>query len=66
LDESPHVHVAKQSAEAKYWLNPIGLSRSRGFRERELREIERILVEHQAEILAAWREEEVKRGDGES
>ena len=65
LDEPPHVHVRKQSGEAKYWLNPVVLSKSRGFREHELSEIEKILAEHQGEILAAWRDEELKRGHRE-
>jgi hypothetical protein len=65
LDEPPHVHVRKQSGEAKYWLNPVMLSKSRGFREHELSEIQKILAEHQGEILEAWREEELKRGHRE-
>jgi hypothetical protein len=65
LDEPPHVHVRKQSGEAKYWLNPVVLSKSRGFREHELGEIVKILLEHQGEILEAWREEELKRGHRE-
>jgi hypothetical protein len=66
LDEPPHVHVAKQSGEAKYWLTPIALSKSRGFSEHELTEIRRILDEHRDEILEAWRREESRRGRGKS
>ena len=66
LDEPPHVHVGKQSREAKYWLEPIALSKVRGFREHELNEIARILVEHRDEILRAWRNEESKHGHSES
>jgi hypothetical protein len=65
LDEPPHVHVSKQSSEAKYWLNPVELSKSRGFREHELSEIQKIVEEYKDEILEAWRKEEVKRGRGE-
>jgi hypothetical protein len=64
LDEPPHVHVGKQSNEAKYWLNPVELSKSRGFRERELTEIRKIVEEYRAEILEAWRKEDAKRGHG--
>jgi hypothetical protein len=39
LDEPSHVHVGRQGSEAKYWLNPVALSKSRGFREHELSEI---------------------------
>ena len=65
LDEPPHVHVGKQSGEAKYWLNPVGLSKSRGFREHELTEIQKIVEEHRDEIWEAWRHEEAKHGRSE-
>jgi hypothetical protein len=65
LDEPPHVHVRKQSGEAKYWLTPIELANSRGFREHELAEIQRILEEHLDEILLAWQQEEAKRDRGQ-
>lgn len=61
LDEPPHVHVGKDGKEAKYWLNPIALARLRGFRQRELYEIERILVEYRDDILETWRKEQMKR-----
>jgi hypothetical protein len=65
LDEPPHVHVGKQSGEAKYWLTPVLLAKSRGFREHELTEIQKIVNEHLDEILEAWRKEMEKRGNGE-
>lgn len=65
LDEPPHVHVGRQSSEAKYWLNPVALSKSRGFREQELSEIRKILAEYRDELLEAWQKEEVKRGRSE-
>ena len=55
LDEPPHVHVGKQASEAKYWLDTVALSKSRGFREHELTEIERILAEYRDELWNAWR-----------
>ena len=64
LDEPPHVHGGKQASEAKYWLEPVAMSKSRGFREHELTEIQKIVKEYRDEILAAWRTEEVKRGHG--
>jgi len=62
LDEPPHVHVGKEGHEAKYWMAPVALAGSRGFREHELNEIERILAEYQNNILEAWRREQGKRG----
>jgi hypothetical protein len=66
LHEPPHVHVGKQGNEAKYWLNPIAVSKSRGFREHELTEIQKIVAEHRNELLEAWRKEAMKRGHRES
>ena len=63
LDEPPHVHAGKEGKEAKYWLTPITLARSRGFREHELREIERILAEFHDDVLKAWQKEQRKRAN---
>ncbi len=27
LDEPPHIHIAKDGKEAKYWVNPISIAR---------------------------------------
>ena len=35
-DEPPHVHVDRDAATAKVWLDPVELSRSRGFRPKEI------------------------------
>jgi hypothetical protein len=63
LDEPPHIHVGKSGNEAKYWLNPIGLAKSRRFQDHELREIERILLQYQDVLLKAWHKEQRKRGN---
>lgn len=62
LDEPPHVHVGKAGMEAKYWLSPVTLVKARGFRQHELNEIERIIVEHRNDLLEVW-EREVKKRD---
>lgn len=65
LEERAHVHVGKEDCEAKYWLEPVELARTRGFRQHQLNEIEDIVVEHLQEILEAWRREQQKRGHRE-
>ena len=47
--EPPHIHV-----EAKFWLNPVQLASNHGFRGYELSEIERLVRQHQTELLSAW------------
>lgn len=64
LTEPPHVHVRKQRGEAKFWMSPIELADSRGFRPHELGEIRKILEENLEFILAKWQEQESIRGDG--
>ena len=55
-DEPPHVHVERDDNEAKFWLRPVRLERSRGFGRPELRRIEG-LVENGAEsLLRSWNE----------
>jgi len=56
LIEPPHVDVDRDERSAKFWLNPVSLSRNLGFRPKELRVIERLLVENEALLLAAWQE----------
>lgn len=55
LIEPPHVHVDRDDQSAKFWLNPISLARNLGFKPKELRVIERLLSDHEAELLVAWR-----------
>jgi hypothetical protein len=52
--EPPHVHVEAAEDEAKFWLDPVGLARNRGFRRHELTELERKVREHRTELLDAW------------
>jgi hypothetical protein len=53
-NEPPHVHVDRDDQSAKFWIGPVALSRNFGFRAKELRSIERILTEHEQELLEAW------------
>ena len=52
--EPSHVHVAKDDAEAKFWLDPIRLQRSHGFAARELNTIEKHIQDHLEQLLESW------------
>jgi hypothetical protein len=54
--EPRHVHVEQAERYAKFWLEPIELAESRGFRGSELRELYSIIAEHGAEFIIAWDE----------
>ena len=52
--EPPHMHVDRERFSAKFWLEPAGLGRNLGFKPVELRRIERLVMEHQPQLLEAW------------
>jgi hypothetical protein len=43
--EPPHVHVAHGSKAAKYWLDPVELAHSDGFRAHELNRLRGLVIE---------------------
>lgn len=54
--EPAHIHVRRDSFTAKFWLEPVRLSRSGGFSPRELNEIQRRVEENQDLLLGEWDE----------
>jgi hypothetical protein len=54
--EPAHIHVKAGGDEAKFWLDRIELAANYGFKPRELKEIKRIVLEHQAMLMEAWNE----------
>ena len=53
-DEPPHIHVERDDNVAKFWLDPVRLQSSGGFSRVEINRIERLVSEHQEELLEAW------------
>jgi hypothetical protein len=54
--ERQHVHAARDDKAGKFWLSPVEVAHSHGFDWRELRRIERIVRQHEPELLEAWNE----------
>lgn len=52
--EPPHVHVARDESTAKFWLAPVRLEDSGGFKPAEVRRIQRLVEERQAILLRSW------------
>jgi len=48
--------VEREVFEAKFWLEPVRLHSSRGFRGREIRQIEELVEENDELLLEAWYE----------
>lgn len=54
--EPPHIHVERDEDVAKFWLAPVRLASSQGFRARDLSRLQPLVREHEAAFLEAWRE----------
>ena len=54
--EPVHIHVKRDRAIAKYWLDPIKLAKNRGFADHELNDIERLISKHREMLIEAWHE----------
>lgn len=55
-DEPPHIHVEQAERFAKFWLNPVLLLKSRGFRSSELTDLQSIIEENRKFLLEKWNE----------
>ncbi|MBA2616908.1 MAG: DUF4160 domain-containing protein [Rubrobacter sp.] len=55
-EEPPHVHVERDVNVAKFWLDPVRLAGSGGFRSAEIGRIQRLVVEHREDLLRSWDE----------
>ena len=52
-----HVHIVSPDGEAKFWVEPvIALATYTGFSGKQLRELQRLVEEHEDEITRVWRE----------
>ncbi len=54
--EPPHVHVESAEKYAKFWLNPVALTRSWGFRSHEIKELHALVEGHKKEFEEKWDE----------
>jgi hypothetical protein len=54
--EPMHVHVQRDHALAKFWLQPVALASSSEFAAHELRRIQRLVEENRSQFEEAWRE----------
>lgn len=54
--EPHHIHVEQAERYAKFWLTPIELAESRGFRSSELRELHNLIEQHRESFIVAWDE----------
>ena len=55
-DEPPHVHVERDDCEAKFWLDPVRLVRSRGFAPNEINKLDALVDDNAPYLLDCWNE----------
>lgn len=52
-----HVHVMGQQGQAKFWIEPeVALAKNHGLSQTQLAELQKIVTEHQKDIVDAWSE----------
>ena len=52
--EPPHVHVEHGDNVVKFWLDPVGVAESHGFRAHDLKRLRALVIEHRLKFLEAW------------
>ena len=55
-NEPPHVHIDRDEATIKVWLDPVEVSKSRGFRAHEIGDVVEMVVANHTRLLEAWHE----------
>jgi Domain of unknown function (DUF4160) len=51
-----HIHVEQAERFAKFWLTPVALAHTHGFRSSELTELTNLVIEHRALFEEKWNE----------
>jgi hypothetical protein len=51
-----HVHIQKDKAVCKFWLNPLALSKNNGFSPKDLNTIRKLVQMNISVIMEAWHE----------
>lgn len=54
--EPPHIHVEAGKSVAKFWLKPVRLADSYGFRSHELSKLTMLVNQNRAVFLEKWNE----------
>lgn len=55
-NEPAHVHIDRDEQTCKFWLKPVALARNLGFGAKELRNLEKLVIDKKQELLEAWNE----------
>ena len=53
-DEPPHIHIEREKNKARFWLDPVRLQNSGGFKPNELNRILRLIEENRELLMRSW------------
>jgi len=59
--EPPHIHVAKDGAEAKFWLEDCSLVYNDDFKHNELRKLQEVVRKNRRLFMEKWNEYEKRK-----
>ena len=51
-----HIHIEQAERYAKFWLNPVQLAESDGFRSKEIFELRKLVQENLNLFMEKWNE----------
>jgi hypothetical protein len=51
-----HIHVEIDNSEAKFWLEPVELAKSYGFKAKEINQLTKLVSDSQQQFKQAWDE----------
>lgn len=54
--EPIHIHVESDDKYAKFWLDPVMISKSIGYSTKELKEIRKLILENSITLKEKWYE----------
>jgi len=52
--EPAHIHVEHGDKVAKFWLEPVSVAESHGFRSHELNRLRAMVIENREKFLETW------------
>ena len=55
-NEPPHVHIDREGLSAKFWIKRVSLAKNLGFRQNELIALQKLVLEHQKQLIDKWAE----------
>ena len=55
-NEPPHIHVATNDGECKFWLTPIKLATNRNISPHVINNIEKLVYEHREYLISKYEE----------